>query len=335
MTEDKKPHDLYDRGYKMMLSFTKLFQQLVDGFVDQEWKVQLDYSRSERIDKTFIQDKLEKEEADILYKVPFKKMGGEIYLYILIEQQSTVDYSLNFRVLEYLVAILKTYYKNADQNVRKQKGFQFPPVFAIVLYNGVGSWTANTSFRDSVAEADKFGDFVPNVKYHLLDIPRYDPQELKKMGNTLAGVFLLEREVKDQDVESFLKDGLSIIGKEQDYEIWKQVIYWLLAKLDRELPDEARSVLAQIDLERQTKQEVTTMLETVPRRILAKGQQEGMRASIVDVLEARFGFISVEIIDGIGKISDLKALHTLVRKASTVASIVEFQDALEKVGKQS
>jgi predicted transposase YdaD len=98
--EAQGPHDVHDRGYKLLLSFSKMFQQLIEGYVDADWKSRLDYSRSQRLDKTFILKGLEKQESDVLYQVPLRgEPGKEVYLYVLIEHQSTVDYSLAFRIL--------------------------------------------------------------------------------------------------------------------------------------------------------------------------------------------------------------------------------------------
>ena len=112
-TQDPADHDLYDRGYKLIFSFYQVFQQLMEGYVPEEWTSRLDYANSQKIDKSFIMKGFKKQESDILYKVPLiGEPKKEIFLYVLIEHQSTVDFAMPFRVLCYLVEIWRDFYKN-------------------------------------------------------------------------------------------------------------------------------------------------------------------------------------------------------------------------------
>jgi len=340
MTEEEKwPHDIHDRGYKLLFSFTKIFQQLIEGYVEGDWKSRLDYGKSQRIDKTFILKGLEKEESDILYKVPLLgEKEKEIFLYVLIEQQSTVDYSLAFRVLLYLVDIWTEVYKNTDEKSRRQKGFRLPPVLPIVLYNGSNPWTAETSLKGLVEEGEKFGDFIPNVRYHLIDIPRYDIEKLKEIGNSLSGVFLLEHE--SDELESSLKEALEMIAKEPNEELWKAIIEWIKPKLKQNLPEKAGEILENLDLEKYSRKEINTMLETMPRKMfdlgeqkgLQKGIQKGVKESIAKVLQSRFGKLSPELKDHLNAVVALEDLESLLETAANVKTLAEFKEALSKVG---
>lgn len=284
MAEKQTPHDIYDRGYKLLLSFTKIFQQLMEGYVQGDWKSRLDYTKSQRIEKTFILKGLEKQEADVLYKVPLLgEEGKEVYLYVLIEQQSTVDYTLAFRVLCYLVAIWTEIYKNTDENVRRQKGFRLPPVLPIVLYNGALAWTATTSVKDLVEYGELFGDFIPSVRYHLIDIPRYSEEKLKQIGNSLAGVFLLEHERKSkEEFETNLKEALAIIGQEPDKELWKEIIQWIVVLLKRVFPEKGE-LLENLDFEKHKRKEIQSMLETMHKKLVGWGRDEGRQQGIREV----------------------------------------------------
>jgi len=50
------------------------FQQLLESFVNQPWVRNIDFSKLEKVDKTFISDKYLKTESDIIYKV---KVGDD------------------------------------------------------------------------------------------------------------------------------------------------------------------------------------------------------------------------------------------------------------------
>ncbi len=342
--ENNKPHDIHDRGYKMLLSFTKIFQQLIEGYVEADWKARLDYTKSQRIDKSFIIKGLEKQETDMLYRVPL--LGNpdkEVFLYVLIEQQSTVDYSFAFRLLFYMADIWTDFYKNMDENLRRQKGFRWPPIFPIVLYNGSRNWTAKTSLIELVEQGEVFREFIPNFSYHLVDVSHYDEQKLKNLGNSLAGVFLLEQEKNtEEELETTLKEALEILNKEPDELLWKSIIKWVVLKLKREFPEKASEVLENLDLERNTRKEIKSMLETMPKKLFTlgeqtgrklgrqEGRQEGIKESIIEVLKEKFQEVPEDIITSLGCIIQKQDLAFLLRKAASSNNLQEFQLFLTK-----
>ena len=260
----------------MLLSFGKIFQQLIEGYVDKDWKNLLDFSHAQKIDKTFILKGFEQIESDVLYKVPLLGMDKEIYLYVLMEFQSTVDHSIAFRVLNYLSQVWSDVSKNIAPNLRKQKGFRLPPVFPIVLYNGSESWTACQSVKELVDMADIFGEFIPNVKYYLINIQKLKIEELQQLGNALAGVFLMEHEVNSQEFEKSFKEGLKLVYSEPDYELLKTITEWIFALLKREFPEKAPELVQNIELTKNNREEVRTMLETMPKKLIALGEEKGI-----------------------------------------------------------
>ncbi len=158
MSEKKDSHP-HDTGYRLLLSYWEIVQQLVEGYVDEDWAKKLDFENSERMDGTFILKDFQKKETDVLYKVKMLGEDGqsseeEIYLYLLIEHQSSVDYTLPFRILVYLTRIWTHIFDNTDQKEREKKSFRFPPVFPLVLYNGEREWTAASSMADIVSHGE-------------------------------------------------------------------------------------------------------------------------------------------------------------------------------------
>lgn len=334
MTADNKlPHDIHDRGYKLLFSFWKILQQLIEGYVQEEWKDRLDFSNSQKIDSSFISERLEKQESDILYKVPFlEKKDKQIYLYLLIEHQSSIDYSMPFRVLFYLAQVWNHFYKNSDEKKRRQKDFCFPPVFPIVLYNGSTPWTAATSLKQIVEEADYFHSFIPDVTYYLIDIPRLDIAKLRDINNTLSAVFLLERDTQTEELEDRLHEVLSIVDSEPNDALWCTVIEWIKMFLKREYREEVSKFLDEIDVSKHNRQEVKAMLETMPKKLIAygeeKGQKKGLKQSILDVLEIRFVSIPEDISSKIEVITDIEQLRALHKKSVIVKTLDEFLQLL-------
>jgi len=62
----------------------------------------------------------------------------EIYLYILLEFQSTVDKFIAFRMLQYVMELYR-------ELIYKHRVKTLPVVFPLLLYNGDRKWTAKES----------------------------------------------------------------------------------------------------------------------------------------------------------------------------------------------
>jgi predicted transposase/invertase (TIGR01784 family) len=91
-----------DRGTKWLLESPENARELV-RIVAAELVEKLDFSRIQRIPTTFIPDNLRKQEADVLFLLPFiGDPGREVLIYILIEHQSTPSPSMGFRVSFYM-----------------------------------------------------------------------------------------------------------------------------------------------------------------------------------------------------------------------------------------
>ena len=128
--------NIHDSGYKRLrpdlsgtlFSNQTIFRQLLTTFVKEDWVDDLDFGSCQTIDKSFISQHYKETESDLLYKVGLK--AREIYIYILIEFQSTVDDFMALRVLNYITNFYMDYL-TSNKGVKK-----LPAVFPIVLYRG-------------------------------------------------------------------------------------------------------------------------------------------------------------------------------------------------------
>ena len=89
-----------DASYKTLFAAPEVVRDLILGFIPDEWLHGLDYATLERVSGSYITDDLRDRADDIVWRV---KVGGEwVYLYILIEFQSTVDAWMAVRIMTYV-----------------------------------------------------------------------------------------------------------------------------------------------------------------------------------------------------------------------------------------
>ncbi len=128
-----KKHNTHDSGYKNLFSNSELVRQLLTSFVNEEWINNIEFSTLERIDKSFVSDEFIERESDFIYKAKFA--GKDIYIFILIEFQSTVDRFMSLRMLHYIIELYEDFVKNHRLK-------NLPAVFPVMLYNGEKMWRA-------------------------------------------------------------------------------------------------------------------------------------------------------------------------------------------------
>jgi hypothetical protein len=129
--------NVHDSGYKILFSNRTIFRQLMESFVAQPWVAQLDFDRAERVDKSFVSEEYQQTESDLIYRLPWGE--DELYVYVLLEFQSTVDKWMALRMLNYITDFYMSWRKDHED---AQK---LPPIFPLLLYNGDERWRAATS----------------------------------------------------------------------------------------------------------------------------------------------------------------------------------------------
>ena len=193
--------NIHDKGYKGILGKKKNFLSLLKNFVHEPWISEIQEEDLELIDKEFISVNFKQKEADIIYKLSFK--GKEVFFYCLLELQSSVDYSMPFRLLIYMTELWRRYYDDYDNKLKQRSSFRLPAIIPIILYNGQEEWTAVKSFKEYLSESEYFGNRVVDFEYIFLNVNKYDDETLKEVGNLISSIFLLD---KSQEKESILNN---------------------------------------------------------------------------------------------------------------------------------
>jgi len=178
----------HDESYKDILSDKYRFLHFLMKYIAKSWTANISADDMERVDKSFITKEYGHIDSDLIYRL--KINDSDVYFYVLIELQSKVDFTMPFRLLRYMVALLNDIFKNTDENVRERKDFRLPAIVPIVLYDGKDSWTAAMTYREYTEDYGIFGDNVIDFRYLLFDLNRTDEQAIAPAEGLLDVVFL-------------------------------------------------------------------------------------------------------------------------------------------------
>ena len=90
-----------DSGYKLLFSHPEVVEDLIRGFVHEDWVQDLDFSTLEEVPGGYVAPNLSIRESDSVWKLRWKD-DRVLYVYLLMEFQSTVDSSMALRMMVYL-----------------------------------------------------------------------------------------------------------------------------------------------------------------------------------------------------------------------------------------
>jgi len=193
-----------DKRYKKIFSNPHVVEELLVYFVHEDFVKDLDFSTLERLDKSFVTEKFQEKESDIIYKVNFK--GNEIYIYLLIEFQSTVDKFMSLRILRYILE----FYDFLSQN---DKFTKLPAVFPILLYNGEDRWTAKENINEIII-GNIPKRYIPNFSYYKLAENEISKETLLEIHNFMSAIFYVENSTPEE-IKNEIMNIIGLIEKER------------------------------------------------------------------------------------------------------------------------
>lgn len=283
-----------DASYKLLFSSPEVVRDLVLGFIPDDWLHSLDYSTLEKVPGSYVTDDLRQRSDDVVWRV---RTGGDwVYLYLLIEFQSTVDHWMPVRVMTY-VGLL---YQDLIRGGQMILGRTLPPVLPIVLYNGSSNWTAATDVADLIPRAPGLvAHYLPTLKYLLIDQNHINGIDLKRVRNLMAAIIQVERPDSDQallQLIDMLNEWLT-----DNAELRRTFAIWIRAVVLRQ----SRHPLALPKIRdlKELKMTLAERFDVWAREYERKGIEKGEALVLQRLLTKRFGPLSPQAVHTISAAS--------------------------------
>jgi predicted transposase/invertase (TIGR01784 family) len=308
----------HDNGYKRLFSHPEMVADLLRGFVREEWVHDLDFSTLERVSGSYVTPELRGRESDVVWRVRWER-DRWLYVYLLIEFQSTVDPFMALRMMVY-VGLL---YQNLVQHRQLNRAGRLPPVLPLVLYNGHVPWGAARELAELIETVPGgLEQYRPQLRYCLLDEARIADSELESLRNLAAALFRLEKSGGPEDIQRVLAALIGWLGEPDLAELRRSFTTWLVGVL---LPARVPgTVIPEVaDL-----QEVKSMLA---ERVIEwtqewkqEGQEEALgkaRGVLFRDLERRFGPLPEEVRRRVDAIASIEEFAEFSLRAGAATSI--------------
>ncbi len=271
----------HDNSYKLLFSHLEIVTDLLQGFVHEPWVKHLDFSTLEKLPTHCVSDDLRDREDDVIWKVKCKDQW--LYVYLLIEFQSSVDYFMAVRLMTYIGLL----YQDLIKQQKLGKKHKLPPVFPIVLYNGEDRWTAATELSTLIEDLpEKFTKYKPSLSYLVLDEGRYKKEELDPLKNLVAAIFRLENCKSREDVVKVLDDLIAWLhAPEQNslrraFNIWIQRVLMKSGKIRKTNSNNHHQPLDLNEVRTMLSETISGWFDEVEQKALKQGMNKGLQKGL-------------------------------------------------------
>ena len=292
----------HDSGYKLLYSHAAMVRDLLRGFVPGAWVQEaLDLSTLERCSGSYVTDDLRDRADDLIWRL---RWGADwLYVYLLLEFQSTVDPWMAVRIQTYLGLL----YQDLIRAESLSTAGRLPPVLPVVLYKGGTPWTAADTLEPLIEPAPPVLDtYRPRQAYLLLD-----EQRLAKAGplperNLCAALFRLEASRGADEAMGIVQALLDWLEAPEQTGLRRAFAVWFgRVFLPKRLPGAQLPPLGDLS-------EVYHMLADNVETWTDQWQGEGTRHILIRQARRRFGAaVADQTAPLLARISDLEQLEEL------------------------
>ena len=209
----------HDKVFRDLLSIKEEALILINKALKPKEKIK---EEIELYNNRFITSKYKDRESDIIYKVKNKN------IFFIIEHQSTIDYSMVYRMLEYSIEIMRQIIQGKEN---KRKTYKYPLIIPIVIYTGDKKWDAKLSMKE-IKERVEWYEEQEDIS--LVDINEYTKEELLKEKNLLSKVMLLEKSKNKIEFMENVKEILEIADDRNIDKLKDIIIYKAYDALEQE-----------------------------------------------------------------------------------------------------
>jgi len=284
----------HDKSYKKLFSHPKMVEDLLRGFVHEEWIDELEFATLETVKDSFVSDNLKERHDDIIWRV---RWGPEwLYIYLLLEFQSTIDPFMAVRLMVY-IGLLYQYLIKAE---KLKKNDRLPPVLPIVIYNGTERWDASKELNKLIADGPKaLSKYRPRLRYLLIDEGSFGDAKLAaKWQNLVAALFRLENTRTEKDEKAIAQAIQKILVLLIDWlkepelaDLRRDIETWLLrVLLPSNVPSEEIPKVTELqEMNQMLYETIQGLYKDAEARGEARGKARGQAKMLIQLLETKFG----------------------------------------------
>ncbi|CAA7619557.1 conserved hypothetical protein [Magnetospirillum sp. SS-4] len=277
-----------DALYHLLFSHPLMVEQLVREFVPEAMAVGLNFAGMERVNAKFHDRDGKRREGDVIWRMPTSG-GDDVFLYIMCEFQSSVDWWMAVRTQVYEGLL----WQHVIAEKKMKPGDYLPPVLMLVLYNGEQRWSApvETAALVALPTESPLWPWQPQVRYHLLDMGAVPEEELAIRDSLAALLFRLEHPHEPEELAHLVDEVVGWFRRYSGYDDLKR----LFTELVRQAIEGYEPSVAVPGDMMEMRSMLANLGETWKKRWVAEGEAKGEASALIRLTEKRFGPLPADL----------------------------------------
>ena len=279
-----------DQSARWLLQNTENLRCLVQ-IIAGNLSEKIDFDRIDQINTSFVLEIFRAQESDLVFRVPFKgeKQTREIVIYTLIEHQSTVDETMGFRMLFYMLMIWDAERREWDQNNVPKAERRLTPILPIVFYTGDRTWKTPLQLDAIMDLPEELSRFVPTYDTLFLSVKEADVETLTKLDHPFGWLMtvLQQKRADKETISKALGDAVDYLDTLDPEQIgqFEEAMKYLASLIFHSRPAEEHEELIRLIDRHTQKMEVMTMAETMAQVLTKQGIEQGIEQGITQGME--------------------------------------------------
>jgi hypothetical protein len=306
----------HDALYHRLFSHPGMVAQLLREFVAEPWVGELELDGMERVNAKFHAEDGERRESDVIWRIPLRG-GGDAYLLLLLEFQSTQDRWMALRIMVYAGLL----WQHIIREKRLTADGRLPPVFPLVVYNGDSTWAMPVALNALIGlpAGSPLWRWQPDMRYGIIDEGEFAEAELVGRDTLAALLFRLENAHMPDQIVALVDAVIDWFRRHPGFEALMPIFATLAGRVVEMAEGATARVLVSENL-----LEIRTMLATRAaewkQQWRQEGRQQGEAAILLRQLERRFGVLPAAVTDRVAA-ADMSELEQWGFRVLDAASI--------------
>jgi predicted transposase/invertase (TIGR01784 family) len=188
-------HNTIDNCFKRIFGDHRLFADFLKDFIHIGILENVKPEDIEDLTERFLPLFQENRDADTVKRVRLRG-SAPLFVIAILEHESKVNHRSCFKMLQYACLVLDAWEKDAEKEKPGSsllKGFRYPPVLPMILYDGKGPWTAQRNFLERTNLNTVFEKYIPKFEYELINLNDYNEKEIMRFGGALSFLLLVDK----------------------------------------------------------------------------------------------------------------------------------------------
>jgi len=220
-----------DRGTLWLLEDPALLQEFL-RILDASLAEDMDFSQAQRINRSFIAADLQKQESDLIYRVPYHSGESAVLVYVLLEQQTRTDNLMPFRLLSYCNELWSAQVREWKETRQPAESRRLYPVIPIVFYTGRERWDEGIALANLMDLPSPLRRFVPSWETLFLNLQETPPEMLTQFSSAIGWALraLQAERAPLEELERVLREAMAGIEglSEEQVGQWKRCAWFLI-----------------------------------------------------------------------------------------------------------